>query len=154
MTDEPEIEEEIAEEEIAEEQDPGGDDAAEEARKYGWRPKEEYDRDPEGWVDAERFLEFPSTISKQLRDQKRDLQKQLDGSEASRKRDIDRLSASTKQAIDIARKQEQERYQTELAAIQAQKRQAVDTADTEAYDSLSKRESELRPPVNQKETNH
>ena len=32
-------------------------------------PEEEYDRNPEGWVDAQRFLELPQTQVKILRDQ-------------------------------------------------------------------------------------
>ena len=47
------------------------------ARKYGWRPKGEFDRDPSGWVDADRFLELPATRLKMTNDAKRELEREL-----------------------------------------------------------------------------
>lgn len=115
-------------------------EAETEARKYGWRPKEEFDRDPEGWVDASRFMELPATHLKMQRDITKRLQKEL------QERD-DRLSnieRTAKMAVEAARKQERTKYEAELESIRKERRAAAEEGDVARIDALDKREDEVR----------
>ena len=127
--------------------DPEQIEAEGEAKKYGWKPKEAFDLAPDGWVDAKRFLELPSTQNKALRDTKRDLERRLEEADAARKADIEGVRAASKAAVEAVRKQEQDRYTAELAAIQQRQREAVGMADTQRFDALEKQKSQLRPPA-------
>jgi len=84
-----------------------------EARKYGWKAKEEFDLAPEGWVDANRFLELPSTQVKMLRDTRKQLEREL------RERDekLSGIERTARTAVEAARKQERERYEAQLAEL-------------------------------------
>lgn len=147
-----EVEEETPDIEEPESDQPDPDRVAREveAKKYGWRPKEDFDRDPEGWVDADRFLELPSTGVKMLRDTKRDLEKRVEESEKARAVDIARVEATSRAAIEAVRMQERQRYDTELTAVREAKRQAASMADVARYDALETRERQLSaPPVRQ-----
>jgi len=139
---EPEIDEPVADA-----PDPEQIEAEGEAKKYGWKPKEAFDLAPDGWVDAKRFLELPSTQNKALRDAKRDLERRLDEVEAARKTDLEGVKAASKAAVDAVRRQEQERYNAEFAAINQRQREAVGMADTQRFDALERQKQQLRPPA-------
>jgi hypothetical protein len=111
-----------------------------EAKKYGWRPKEEFDRAPEGWVDAERFMELPQTHVKMLRDETRDLKAQLERGA----QEIEGIRRMSRVAVDEARKQAEAQYERDLAVIRAGQRKAVEDMDTERFDALAQREAQLR----------
>lgn len=121
------------------EPDPARVELEAQARKYGWRPQTEFDRAPASWVDADRFLELPATNVKVLRDE----MKQRDEDYA---RKIEEVTRGTKVAIEAVRKQEQARYEADLAAVRAAKREAVDMADVKAYEAAEQREQSLRAP--------
>lgn len=110
-----------------------------EARKYGWRPKEEFDLNPEGWVDAERFLELPSTQRKQLQDVNRNLQEKLDAQNAQ----MDQVRKEAAKAAKLAMEEAERRHRAEMARIISQQREAVETADTEKYDALERQKLDL-----------
>jgi hypothetical protein len=114
-----------------------------EARKYGWRPKEEFDRNPEGWVDAERFLQLPQTQVKALRDMKRELERGLKERDAK----LANIERATRVVVDRTREQERARYEAELARIEAAKREAVENADPERYDRLTEMQRRMTPPA-------
>lgn len=116
---------------------------ADEARKYGWKDKDEFTLAPDGWVDAERFLELPSTQLKMVRDTKRELEKQL----KERDEQFSRIERTSMTAIERVRQQERERYDQQVRDLEAQKRAAVETADTEAFDRAEQARQKLRPPV-------
>lgn len=115
-------------------------EAEAEARKYGWRPKEEFDRDPEGWVDAGRFLELPSTHLKMQRDTTRELQKQL----KARDDELSGIKRAAKEAVEAVRRQEREKFESEIASIREQQRRAVEEGDVDRFDTLTKREEDIR----------
>lgn len=117
--------------------------AEEEARKYGWRPRGEFDRDPKGWVDADRFLELPATQIKQLRDQLKERDAKFEAAEKARRDDIERLSRTTQTVAERIRQQERERFEQELAGIRAAKRQAAETADVQRFDRLEQHERQV-----------
>lgn len=139
------------EQEAPEAQEPEQSDAEREeieaeARKYGWRPKEDFDKAPDGWVDAARFMEFPSTQVKMLRDTRRELEKRLAEQERARAEDIARVEAANKAAMERVRAQEKAQFETRLAQIQRQKAEAAKSMDLETYDRLAQQEAQLRPP--------
>jgi len=114
--------------------------AEEEARKYGWRGKDEFDREPANWVDAERFMELPQTHVKMLRDETRDLKAQLERGA----QEIEGIRRMSRVAVDEARKQAEAQYERDLAVIRAGQRKAVEDMDTERFDALAQREAQLR----------
>jgi hypothetical protein len=130
---------------LAPQPDPAREELEAQARKYGWRPQSDFDRAPASWVDADRFLELPATNVKVLRDEI----KQRDD---DYKRQIEEVTRGTKMAVERVRAQEQQRYETDLAAIRAAKREAVDMADVRAYEAAEKQEQALKAPEAQAQT--
>ena len=105
-------------------------EVADEARKYGWRPKEEFDLDPEGWVDADRFLELPSTQRKQLKDINRNLEAEIGKLKSSNETTAREAAKAAKIAIEQAEK----RHEAELMSVRAAQRKAAEDGDIAAYD--------------------
>ena len=132
----------VEEQAIAPEKDEDREAVEELARKYGWRPKTEFTRDPEGWVDADKFLTFPTTQVKVLRDQDRD-----NGRRTKELEDrIARQEAMHQRALDRTRQQEAERWRSEVERIEAQKRAAVEVGDLSEYDRLRKAQESVPLP--------
>lgn len=117
------------------EPDPEQLKAEEEAKKYGWRAKEAFDKDQAGWVDAKRFLELPSTQLKQARDERREATREME--ERLRRQD-----AMAKLAMDKALEIERANHARELAEVQAQRRNAAEIGDMAAFDKLATAETE------------
>lgn len=115
---------------------------AADARKYGWKPREEFTLAPDGWVDADRFLELPSTQLKMVRDLNRDMTAQL----KDRDERLKRVESTSKIAIDRVREQARQDYEARVAAIEAEKRAAVEIGDTDRYDDLSRQQKGLKAP--------
>jgi len=116
-----------------------------EARKFGWRGKEEFDREPANWVDADRFMELPQTQVKMQRDEIKQLREEM----AERDKTLDRIQATSRQAVESVRAQEQAKYQADLDAIQAKQLQAVEEGDTEAYKAAEEQRERLQQPSQQ-----
>jgi len=55
----------------------GSSDVEQEARNLGWRPKEEFQGNPDQWVDADEFVERGKHIVPILKDNNKRLQKEL-----------------------------------------------------------------------------
>jgi len=55
----------------------GSSDVEQDARNLGWRPKEEFQGNPDQWVDAEEFVERGKHIVPILKDNNKRLQKEL-----------------------------------------------------------------------------
>lgn len=114
----------------------------EEARKYGWRDKTEFDLAPDGWVDADRFLELPATQVKIGRDTIKELRER----DTQRDKEFAALKATAEQAVQTVKERERQAYEAKLAEIQAQKREAAEGADIETYTRLEEQERELKAP--------
>jgi hypothetical protein len=114
--------------------------AEEEARKYGWRSRDEFDREPAGWVDADRFLELPQTHVKMFRDENEALKGELGGV----KEQLERIGSVQREAVRIARDQERQRYEEELTQITQQQRRAVEEANPEAFDALEQQKQDMQ----------
>lgn len=115
------------------------------ARKYGWRPKEEYTLDLNGWVDADRFMALPSTQNKALRDTIRENEKAL--KEYASK--ISKVDEVVQKVAETTRRQERARYDAQLAEVQRQQREAVAAGDVETFDRLRDHETRLQRAVPQ-----
>lgn len=126
------------EEQIEEPQGPSEDQIAE-AKKYGWRAKDEFDLAPDGWVDADRFLDLPSTEVKRLRDESRER-------EAAFEARLKRSEAMAEDARKRALEQAAANHKAEMDRITAEQRAAVEESDLERFDVLEKRRAEMGPP--------
>lgn len=113
-----------------------------EAAKYGWKPKDNFKRNPEGWIDAAKFLELPSTQVKMTRDINRRLEKEL----RDRDERLARIEATTQTAVQRIRDQERQAYEAKLAELQAAKRAAVEVGDTAQFDRLEAQQRAIQPP--------
>lgn len=126
------IQEHAEQEEMQEQVAPVNFEAQQEARKYGWRPKEEYTNDPKGWVDADRFLKLPSTEIKRMRDERKAERSAFE----SRMQNLERMN-------NIALERQKQAFETQIDDLTLQQRVAVQTADTETYDRLEKQKQSL-----------
>lgn len=120
--------------------------AQEEAKKYGWKPKEEFDLAPDGWVDAERFLELPSTDNKRLRDENRAFKEASEKSQSEFQSRIDRLEASNKEAVKRALEVQKQQYEDQQASLRQQQRDAAEIGDVETFDRIETQRATLKPP--------
>lgn len=107
-----------------------------EARKYGWKPQDEFTLKPEGWQDAARFLESPKTQVKILRDELKAVKQHASG-----------LENTTKFVVERTKAQERERFEREMAELREQKRAAAESADMDRYKALETREAAVKPPA-------
>ncbi|WP_290688539.1 hypothetical protein [Haematobacter sp. UBA3484] len=117
-----------------------------EAKKYGWRAREESDIPDDRWVDADRFMELPSTQLKASRDQNRELSRKLD----EQGQLIAGFSNTMREAVETSRRQERERaeqeYNSRLSEIQNAQRTAVENGDVAAYEAAERQRQQIHPP--------
>lgn len=101
-----------------------------EARKMGWRPKDEWNGDPEQWKDADTFVkrgkEFEPFVSARLKKENAALQDKLNKQGAEFERRAKNLERMTTVALQQQREAIEERYAERKAT-------AVETGDTEGY---------------------
>jgi regulator of replication initiation timing len=101
------------------------DPLVEKARSSGWRPKEEFEGDPDQWVDAGEFVR-----RKPLFDQIHQLKKEV----KSRAEQIEQVSQYAAKAAEKARQQL-------LEELESKKREAFQNAD---YDAFAQADAELK----------
>lgn len=118
-----------------------------EARNLGWRPQEEWDGDPDRWVDADEFVEKGKHVIPILRENNKRLQKEL----LTRDQKIDMLQAGLKnseRAIEVLGKQFKEATAREVAAAKKELRQqlveARESGDVDAELDVQEQIEELR----------
>lgn len=115
------------------------------AKKYGWRPREEFDLDPEGFVEAEKFLEFSSTQVRILRDEANAQKAEFEAAKADMDKRVEALTATTQMALKRQEEQMQEAHKRELERIHNEQIQAVQEMDTDRFEKLKKEEADLKP---------
>lgn len=121
--------------------EPKADPLADKARASGWRPKDEFEGDPDQWVDAAEFVR-----RKPLFDQIHSLKKQA--KEAERQQAL--LAEHAAKAAERGRQQA-------LAEIETEKQRAFEAGDYQAFNAAQKQESALNAepaPVAQTEMVH
>jgi len=106
-------------------------------RASGWRPKEEYEGDPDAWVDAGEFVR-----RKPLFDQIHQLKKEVQNS----KKQVEQVSSYAAKAAEKARAEL-------LAELEAKKEEAFQAGDYKAFAEADKahRQAESDPVVAQPE---
>jgi hypothetical protein len=104
------------------------DPLVEKARASGWRPKEEFEGDPDQWVDAGEFVR-----RKPLFDQLHTLKKQLSAAEKQQQQLAEFAANAAKRARAEA-----------LAEIEAQKQQAFEAGDYKAFSEAEQKAQQLQ----------
>lgn len=113
------------------------------AREMGWRPKEEWEGDDSGWMEAPAFVERQEKLTDRADVAAQNEIKRLKGELTTLRSE----QAETKQTIEDFKgwqtKAEERIYKKALKDLQAQQRAAVESGDTDAFDSASKEIGEL-----------
>ena len=112
------------------------------AKEMGWRPKEEFNGDPEQWRDAAEFvrrgneiLPFVRADRDRARAEKAELTDKLEKIEREGKKATKRMEHMYQVALDQQREEI-------IAKYEARKEQAVERGDTDAYRKVSQQQSE------------
>lgn len=109
-------------------------EAEQEARSQGWVPKEEFKGDPEGWVDAEKFVERGEKIAAIATKKAKEIEIELKELKKAREEDK-KTFGEFKQYLDDVRVKEKEAWEnwhkTEMANIKAAKKEAIKEGDNE-----------------------
>lgn len=107
------------------------------AREMGWKPKDEWEGDDTGWMEAEAFIERQENLTKRADAAAQAENRKLREEIASLKG----VQAEMRQTMDEFRefhsKTEQRAYDRALKDIQTKQRQAVESGDTEAFDAAA-----------------
>ena len=123
--------------EVQEENQPRDFEA--EARKHGWRPKDEFKGDPARWTDAETFVRRADEVMPFLEKKTKAQQREID--------DLKRTLKQFQQYVSNADKRAMERA---TAEIMARHEEAVDVGDKnaarQAIADLEKVKEEYAPP--------
>ena len=101
-----------------------------EARAQGWAPKEEFRGKETDWIDADIFVQRGREINPILRKNNERLQKEID----KYKKDLEDLRISVdefKKFTKEANEKKLANYETELASLREQKKQAISSGDGE-----------------------
>ena len=125
-----EIVQDEIQEEVQEEIDPleGLSPIEQKAYDQGWRPEDQYDGDKANWKSADRYVSDGEWMTKlKERDQR-----------------IERVEREMKERLDNQNKLHEMRRMKELDDLKAKQRQAVDDADTDAYDTTQRQIDELQ----------
>lgn len=114
---------------------PPVDQYADEARKFGWAPIEDWRGDPEKHISAEKYMTRGAGALKKLESENVELRKQTE-TVAQR---IERMERAQKTAYEAQLRAKEE----ELEEV---KRRAVDTGNVKAYEEASRKQKELTKP--------
>lgn len=110
-----------------------------EASKMGWTPKDQFKGDPDKWRPADEFVERGKQMVPLLRAQ---VKKQ--------ERQIAELTSTTKQFAEFATKAEKRGYDSALAALKAERAEAVANGDGAAFTRVDEQIEELKAEVAEK----
>lgn len=91
-----------------------------EARKQGWRPKDEWSGDPDNWKDAKTYVEHGEVKSRIAK---------IEKDYADR---FEKLERSNQKAMERQKKQ----LEAEIETLKAQRREAIKTGDVETVEQL------------------
>lgn len=111
-----------------------------EARKHGWRPKDEFKGDPARWTDAEQFVKRADEVMPFLEKKTKAQQREID--------DLKRTLKQFQQYVTTADKRAMERA---TAEIEARHTEAIETGDVaaakKAVADLRQVEKDYAPPA-------
>lgn len=107
-----------------------------EARRMGWLPEEEYKGDKNRWRDAKSFLERGRNELPIMRER----QKKADT-------EILELKKTLKETAEYLTKVEQNSYARALKDLKAKQKEAVSTADSDAFDRIEEQIAALNTSI-------
>lgn len=116
------------------------------ARRMGWRPKEDFARPPERWVDAKTFVERGMTELPVLRDRYRKLDGQFSGMTkelTETKKSLAEQALVLTELREMTKNAEDRAYIRAARELAAREREAVAAADTAAYDAVQRERADL-----------
>jgi hypothetical protein len=109
------------------------------ARAMGWKPLAEFKGDPRRWTDAAAFIAHGEEELPILRDQNRRMSERLarlDPEMESLRKTVAEQAAAIKYVQGLAKRADEIGYKRALAELEAQRRGAVETGDTVAFDQV------------------
>ena len=98
------------------------------ARKYGWKPQEDWEGDPDEWVPAKVFNQ----------------RGELFGKIKSLERRNDEMQKSFKEMHRMLQKAQETEYKKAIKELEARKREAIESADADVAFEVEKEINELR----------
>lgn len=116
------------------------------ARRMGWRPKEEFARAPERWVDAKTFVERGMTELPVLRDRYRKLDNQMSAQTKELTETKATLAEQGRVLLELremSKNAEDRAYIRAARELASREREAVAAADTAAYDAVQRERQDL-----------
>ena len=136
--DEPENDQELEQQSQADDEgDP--EPSEEQARRLGWKPKDEFKGDASQWRDWQDFLNEDLSNAPQLKATVKLLKRRLDQTDRRYKK----LESTLDEAKEYFSKAEQRAYDRAVADIKAKQRAAVALADEDAYDEADEELKQL-----------
>lgn len=119
----------------------GGDDAVQaEARREGWKPKEEYNGPEENWVDAETFVRRGREINPILKKNNSRLQAEL----ASLRAELGETKNSLKQVQEYHTELEKKAYERAYKTLKAELKSARREGDPDMVEELEEQLDNLK----------
>lgn len=137
------------EDQVEDQQAPEGPDPEiiAEARKYGWKPAEEFTLAPDGWVDADRFLELGSTKFKREKDRAAALEREL----TSVREQTGKIAKLAEKQVQRAIAEERAKLEKQYADLQREKYEAIEVADVDRVKEIEREQDQLRKTSPQEE---
>jgi len=102
-----------------------------EAREQGWRPQEEFNGDPDRWVDAETFVKRGEEFLPFVKADRDKLREELKATETKFEQRIQRMERVHK---ELSKKQRDE-YEKQVAELREARKRAVQEADGDAFEA-------------------
>lgn len=125
-----------AKEADADVQIPAGKDAEAQAQKHGWRPKDQWEGEPDKWISAEEFLRRGEENPRILRDRLRKLEK------------TNEETLQLMRDLVSTQRKDRERYAAEqVAKAKAERREAIQQGDVDRAEALDSRIEEIQEQV-------
>lgn len=98
-----------------------------EARRYGWKPKEEYDGPQERWKPADEFLEFGRNYNSRLREENNNLRRDITGL----KQEFGEFKKTASEIAALRVEAETRELNRQIDELKTQKREAISAGDGE-----------------------
>jgi predicted nucleic acid-binding Zn-ribbon protein len=115
------------------------EEAESKAHTLGWRPKDEYNGNPENYTDAKTFLSKANENIPMMRENYRKVEAQ----NAKLQEQLDNLSKQVSLTSQRFEEAERRGYERAVKEIEEQQRAAAISGDLDRYDELAKRKADL-----------
>lgn len=128
-------------------QQPDNNGVEQEAKRFGWVPKEEFRGDEDTWVDAETFVKRGKEINPILRANNERLKKELDAERDKHSRELAEIRKTAEEFKEFqkeAYERKQKELSTELDALKAQRKEAIREGDADLVVELEDRIEEVK----------